>query len=143
MLEDGVDAAHVHVRLVETGERGARGVLAWRRRAHHGGHLLEARGERLRQRRAQVVGQRGGEKQAADAQRRVPQFLPAHVGEVLAIELEEDARAQPGGIEVRLIRVGGDGHEGGTVMPARAMRASARALPPTRAATHRRLSPGG
>ena len=93
MREDGVDAAHVHVRLVQAGERGAGGVLARRRRAHHGGHLGEARGERLRQRRAQLLRQRRGEKQAADAQGCIPELLPAHLGEVLALELEEDTHA--------------------------------------------------
>ena len=51
------------------------------------------------------------EKQVADAQGRVPELLPAHLGEVLALELEEDAHAQPGGVEVGLVGVGGDGHE--------------------------------
>ena len=90
VLEDRVDAADVHVRLVQAGERCAGRVLAGRRRAHDGGHAREARGERLRQRRAQLARQGRRQEEVADAQGRVPQLLPAHVGEVLAVELGED-----------------------------------------------------
>ena len=111
VLEDRVDAAHVDVGLVEPGERGGGRVLAGRRGAHDGRRAGEARGERLRQRRAHLLRQRRGQEEAADPQRRVPQLLPAHVGEVLALELEADARAQPRRLQVRRVRVGGDGDE--------------------------------
>ncbi len=113
VLEDPWDAAHVDVRFVQPGEGGLGRVLPGRRRAHHRGDGGEAGGQPIGERRLQVVGQRRREEEVAHAQGDVPDLLPAHVFEGLAIELRQDAFAQVRAREKGVVGVGRHGDEGG------------------------------
>ena len=123
LLDDLVHAAHVDEGVVKSGERGRLRVLAQSGRANRdraGEGLLPERSHKLV---LQVGRQLSAGEQTAYPERQVPELLPAHVLEHLAVQHELDRREKARRLDEAPVGVGadrqsrGNGHTGPSQLP--------------------------